>query len=93
MNMTYDDVRQWILSNADKDQLDQLSSLIRSRRDNLGIAAALSFKAGDPVWFDAKTRGIVRGKFISLSRKNAKVQADGGGIWTVSPHLLNKGTV
>lgn len=92
MTTTYNDVQLWLLSEANLEQLSALSDLIQMRRKNLGIQSALSFKAGDLVWFDAKRKGIIKGTFIRLMQKNAEVKADSGVTWRVSPQLLQRQT-
>lgn len=84
---TFDDVKSWI-NTATMSEIDTLMSMIKARRNLIGIQTGLSFKAGDRVFFDTKNRGIVKGVFLKQNQKNAKVQADGGAIWTVTPHLL-----
>lgn len=84
---TFDDVKSWI-NTATMSEIESLMNMIKARRNLIGIQTGLSFKAGDRVFFDAKNRGIVKGVFLKQNQKNAKVQADNGAIWTVSPHLL-----
>lgn len=78
------------ISGASIQNLDELLRRIKMRRNVIGIQNTIAFKCGDAVFFDARTKGIIYGKFLTLLRKNAKVQSDDGIIWTVSPHLLRK---
>lgn len=41
------------------------------------------------MWFDAKTRGIVRGTITKINSKNVAVKADSGTNWKVYPTFLN----
>lgn len=49
----------------------------------------MSFRLGETVQFESK-RGTIRGKFLGINRKNAKVVTDAGMQWTVAPGLLSK---
>ncbi len=86
---SFNDVREWALT-ASLDEMEKLQKLMRLRRDQIGVSAGMSFKQGDPVCFDSKF-DVIHGTFIKLNRKNARVLANTGATWTVSPHLLRKG--
>lgn len=90
MATTRDDVVKWLLECDDVEDLHSISDIIRIHRTSIGVQAGLSFKPGDAVYFDAKTRGIITGKFIKQNQKNAKVRADNGVVWTVPPIVLKK---
>jgi hypothetical protein len=90
--MSFEEVKKWLITEADMDQLKEVTNLAVMRKNALGVAQVLSFAPGEPVWFDARNKGIIKGKFMILNRKNAKVQAESGMVWTVSPALLHKGT-
>lgn len=85
-DITSEDVQTWIMSKADDSDLKLLQEVI-------GMKLRLQFKVGDKVWFDAKTRGIIRGVVTKMNAKSAKVRTDTGVMWTVSPTLLNKETL
>jgi len=87
---TFDDVKVYVLTQASAQELDTLIDYYKARRKNLGVAVGLSFKAGDLVWFDARTKGIIKGKFVRQMNKNAEVISDSGVTWKVSPQLLRK---
>lgn len=86
--VTFQEVREWA-TKATNDELNQLTAITNARRKILGLEIGMSFKAGDPVWFDAKNRGIIHGEFVRLKQKNAEVKTAAGMIWTVSPQLLH----
>jgi hypothetical protein len=87
----FKDVHLWVFTEATLEQLNSLSEAIQMRRKNLGIQKGLSFKPGDPVWFDAGSRGIIKGTFVKQMQKNAKVKSETGTNWTVAPALLKAG--
>lgn len=84
---TFDDVKTWI-NTATMQDLNNLMGLVKARRNLIGLAVGYSFSPGDKVKFDAGARGIIHGEFVKQNQKNAKVKADSGAVWTVSPHLL-----
>ena len=90
MATTRDDVVTWLLESDDIMDLNSIADIIRTHRASLGVQAGLAFKTGDKVSFDAKTRGVITGVFMRQLQKNAKVKADSGAIWTVSPTCLRK---
>lgn len=63
--------------------------LVRDLSSDEAAAKKRQFTVGDKVWFDAKTRGIVRGTITKIMTKNVKVKADSGMSWTVFPTFLN----
>lgn len=85
-DITSEEVQTWIMTKADDADLKLLQEVI-------GMKLRLQFKVGDKVWFDAKTRGIIRGVVTKMNAKSAKVRTDLGVMWTVSPTLLNKETL
>lgn len=85
-DITSEDVQTWIMSKADDGDLKLLQQIINMKLQ-------LQFKVGDRVWFDGKTRGIIRGKITKMNAKSAKVVTDTGVMWTVSPTLLSKETL
>lgn len=82
MDITSQDVHAWVMSKATQAELDLLKDLIamKTRRE---------FKVGDPVWFDAKTRGVIHGKISKINAKSVSVMATTGN-WKVSIDLLHK---
>lgn len=87
---TFEDVKSFILSRASTQELKDVYECYKHRHRQLGVATGLSFKYGDRIWFDAKTRGIIKGKFIRLMSKNAEVLSDQGVTWRVSPQALRR---
>jgi hypothetical protein len=87
---TFDDVKIYVLTQASAQELDTLIDYYKARRKNLGVAAGFSFKPGDPVKFNARSKGIITGKFVKQMNKNAEVVADNGVTWRVNPLLLQK---
>ena len=85
MDITSEDVQTWIMNKADAADLKLLQEVI-------SMKLRFEFRVGDKVWFDAKTRGIIRGTIIKMNAKSAKVRTDVGGAWTVSPQFLQKDT-
>lgn len=87
--MSLSEVRDWVRQ-ASKEDLENLGSLMKLRRDQLSTEIGMSFNLGDMVEFDAKHRGVIKGKFLGIKRKNATVITDANVQWTVSPGLLRK---
>lgn len=85
-DITSEDVQTWIMSKADDGDLKLLQQIINMKLQ-------MQFKVGDKVWFDGKTRGIIRGTITKMNAKSAKVVTDAGVMWTVSPGLLNRETL
>ena len=50
-----------------------------------------TFVVGQPVWFDAKTRGIIRGKVVKINAKTIRVLSSTGVKWKCSPSLVRPG--
>lgn len=86
------EVREWVRA-ADRTELDQLMDLLRLRWTQINVEVGMSFSVGDIVEFDVKNRGIIRGSFLGIKRKNAVVLSDEKVQWTVSPGLLRKVTL
>lgn len=82
MDITTDDVHSWVMK-ADETELRLLQEVI-------SLKLRLSFKVGDKVKFDAKTRGIIHGTVSKMNAKSAKVLSDKGMTWNVSPQFLEK---
>jgi hypothetical protein len=85
MDITSEDVQTWIMNKADASDLKLLQEVI-------SMKLRFEFRVGDKVWFDAKTRGIIKGTLIKVNAKSVKVRTDVGVAWTVSPQLLQKDT-
>lgn len=85
-DITSEDVQTWLMTKADDGDLKLLQQIINMRLQ-------LQFRVGDKVWFDGKTRGIIRGTITKMNAKSAKVVTDAGMMWTVSPTFLNKETL
>ncbi len=84
-----EEVSKFILA-ASKDELEELSEVLRRRNSALAIESSMSFVPGNEVWFDAKRRGIIHGTIIKMNLKSAKVKAKDGMVWNVTPALLHK---
>lgn len=82
MDITTDDVHSWVMK-ADEVELRLLQEVI-------SLKLRLSFKVGDKVKFDAKTRGIIHGTVSKMNAKSAKVLSSNGMVWNVSPQFLEK---
>jgi hypothetical protein len=85
MDITSEDVQTWLMTKADASDLNLVREIVSMRLQ-------MQFRVGDKVWFDAKTRGIVRGTVIKMNAKSAKIRTDLGVAWTVSPQFLQKDT-
>jgi len=88
-NMNLDDVRDW-LRTANREDLDNVNLLMKLRRVQIGAEIGMNFVIGEMVEFESPDKGILRGKFIGIKRKNASIVLDNGDSWTVSPGLLKK---
>lgn len=84
--MISNEIMTWLRS-ASKEDLDELIVTASKARN---LLVQISFSAGDKVWFDAKTRGMIDGEIIKMNNKSCKVKSTTGMIWNVSPALLNK---
>lgn len=83
MEVTSEDVQNWVMTKADATDLKLIQEVI-------SMKLRFEFRVGDKVWFDAKTRGIIKGTIIKMNAKSAKVRTDTGVAWTVSPQFLQK---
>jgi hypothetical protein len=81
MDITSDDVQNWLLGKATTTELKMLQEIIK-------LKLRTQLKVGDPVWFDARTRGIIHGKISKINAKTVKVLTDNGMQWTVDANLL-----
>jgi hypothetical protein len=82
------EVKSFLLT-ATKEEVEQVQSVARLRMDQIGMINAVSFENGDRVKFDGgRGRGIIRGTFQGIARKNALVKDDRGMNWRVSPQFL-----
>lgn len=70
-----------------------IKAINRRNRQLVAMAAAViadTLHVGDAVWFDAKKRGVIRGKVKKINTKTVKVTADNGVEWTVHATLVRK---
>lgn len=70
-----------------------IKAINRRNRQLVATAAAIiadTLHVGDAVWFDAKSRGVIRGKVKKINTKTVKVTADNGVEWTVHATLVRK---
>lgn len=65
MDVTSDEVQNWILNKASDSDLKLLQEII-------SMKMRIQFRVGDTVQFDAKTRGIIHG---TITKMNGKVPA------------------
>lgn len=77
-------------------ELNTVINAIKRRNKQLIAMAAENvtddLRVGDAVWFDAKSRGVIRGKVKKINTKTVKVTADNGVEWTVHATLVRKMT-
>jgi hypothetical protein len=85
--MTREEIINYI-ETASLADVNNLRAFINLRIKALGLEVGSSFKPGDAVYFDAKRKGIINGKFVKLKQKNAEILSDTGVRWTVAPQLL-----
>lgn len=83
------EVVNW-MSSASKEDLDQLVRLADERRH---LLAKSGLSLGAAVWFDANSKGIIRGKITKINAKSVKVVTAEGRTWNVSPTFLHLGTI
>lgn len=68
---------------------NHMRDLVRQFTDIEASQVKRQLRVGDRVWFDAKTRGIVRGTVVKINPTTVKVRADGGVNWKVYPTFLH----
>jgi hypothetical protein len=68
------------IASSDIDTLASLREAIKDRQDKLRY----TFKIGQKVWFDAKTRGIIHGTVQKVNAKSIKVLSSTGQVWNVA---------
>lgn len=74
---------------VDQLSVEDLTEVLNYAARRRNSMATSSFRLGDTVEFDAKTRGLKRGVLIKKNSKTVKVLV-GSVTWTVSPSLLRK---
>ena len=73
------------------DDLNAISSAIRSRKDELYNRMKNTFKVGQQVWFLSKTRNEkVFGVISKINKKNIQVEVDKYNTWNVHPSFLHR---
>lgn len=73
------------------DDLDAISSAIRSRKDELYNRMKNTFKVGQQVWFLSKTRREkVFGVISKINKKNVQVVVDKYSTCNVHPSFLHR---
>ena len=73
------------------DDLNAISSAIRSRKDELYNRMKNTFKVGQQVWFLSKTRNEkVFGVISKINKKNIQVEVDKYSTWNVHPSFLHR---
>jgi hypothetical protein len=99
-NVTLEQVREFIRY-ADKNQLEQMSDIIKSRWKHLTAEVAMTFRRGDKVSFQGKrSEGYrrVHGEVMAVDGKTVYIKSDSWNSlmhrkewdWRVSPTLLRK---
>jgi len=80
-----------IMKAENKDVLKAYSDAIRERWKQLGANEALKARSelhvGQPVQFESRRSGLVKGEIVSFCHKNIKVQV-GDVCWKVHPALV-----
>jgi hypothetical protein len=84
------DIQNAIFNIKSTDELRRIQGAISSQLTHLSQQVKWRFNVGDRVGFDARRRGYVTGKVTKIMRKNIKVLADSGVVWTVGPNLLER---
>ena len=69
------------------DELDELTRLIRTRREILSLEAKTMFAVGDKVTFKRKDGTVFIGVIYKINRKRIDVKTD-KGRWNVPPTML-----
>ena len=69
------------------DELNELTSLIRTRREILSLEAKSMFSVGDKVTFKRKNGTVYIGVIYKVNRKRIDVKTD-SGRWNVPPTML-----
>ena len=69
------------------DELNQLTSLIKTRREILSLEAKSQFAVGDKVTFKRKNGTVYIGVIYKVNRKRIDVKTD-KGRWNVPPTML-----
>ena len=73
------------------DDLDAISSAIRSRKDELYNRMKNTFKVGQQVWFLSKTKKEkVFGVISKINTKNIQVVVDKYSTWNIHPSFLHR---
>jgi hypothetical protein len=71
------------IASAGIEEVAELREAIKDRQDKLHY----TFKIGQKVWFDAKTRGIIHGTVQKVNAKSIKVLSSTGQVWNVGGGL------
>ena len=69
------------------DELNQLTSLIKTRREILSLEAKSQFAVGDKVTFKNRGGVVYIGVIYKINRKRIDVKTD-KGRWNVPPTML-----
>lgn len=75
---------------TDRDELNQVSAALRAQYNHLSHMAALSFLAGDSVYFIARRGRRLDGTVMKVNRKTVTVRTTDGMVWKVGPSLLRR---
>ncbi len=84
------DIQNAIYDIRNVNDLRRIQHAISDQFTHLSQQAKWRFNVGVRLGFDAKRRGYVTGKVTRIMRKNIRVLADSGAVWTVGPNLLER---
>jgi len=76
------------IAQMDVAELEMITAAIKARKLILNPIAAV--EVGDAVYFDANTRGIIKGRVEKINPKTVIVRGLGGDLWKVSPGLIKR---
>ena len=76
-----------VVMQMNNDELNELSNLIRTRREILSLEAKSKFSVGDKVSFKRKDGTVFIGVIYKVNRKRIDVKTD-KGRWNVPPTML-----
>ena len=87
--MNIQDLCRAIVTNVHtREDLDAIYIAAKVVGDRTSYMAATKFQLGDKVFFDAKSRGTIRGHITKINKKTMKVTTNEGITWKVHPELL-----
>jgi pseudouridine-5'-phosphate glycosidase len=72
-----------------REELNEVTRMIKARRAQLATIATTQFKVGDKVVFATEHNKKIEGLIEKINRKNIIVNAQQNGRWNVAATLLN----